>query len=111
MIPFSFWVFSHAAIYLAVPIVFGCLYLIHKYLVIDYLFAKDGSQITSSPVTSSICQATLFYVLLSWYQILPYTSYMTLTHILFLGSFSICVYSLYSEYSSIFERNISNRPF
>ena len=101
MIPFSFWVFSHAAIYLAVPIVFGCLYLIHKYLVIDYLFAKDGSQITSSPVTSSICQATLFYVFLSWYQILPYTSYMTLTHILFLGSFSICVYSLYSEYSSI----------
>lgn len=95
--PFSFWVFSHAAIYLAAPIVISSIYCIHRYFVVDYLFATDAAQVTTSPITSSICQATLFYVFLAWIQILPYTSYMTFSHVLFLGSFFICVYNFYGK--------------
>jgi hypothetical protein len=95
MIPLSFFIFGRMAIYFSLPLVVFLLFIIQKLFIVDYLFAKDTSQIQASSVTSGICQASLLYVGLSWYKIMPYTLYASEYHLLFLVSFIICCYNLF----------------
>ena len=90
MIPISFLIFGKMAIYFSLPIVVSVLFLVQKYVIVSYLFAFDTSQIQASSITSGICQATLFYVGISWCKLLVSTSYF-----LFIASYSICCYCLY----------------
>ncbi|KAI8893637.1 hypothetical protein BC833DRAFT_278272 [Globomyces pollinis-pini] len=100
MIPFSFYIFGKFAIYIALPLIFYILYLVHKHLIVTYLLGGDPSVLAETPLTSSICQATLFYVFISWVLIFKDTAYLFLTHLTFISNFAICCYCLYKGCSS-----------
>jgi palmitoyltransferase len=71
LLPYAFLVLAKFAIYFALPLLFGSIYYLNKFYIVGRLLNGDSSLLPTTPFTSSICHATLFYVLLTWLRILP----------------------------------------
>jgi palmitoyltransferase len=71
LLPFAFLILAKFAIYFALPLLFGSIYYLNKIYIVGHLLKGDSSRLPTTPFTSSICHATLFYVFVTWIKILP----------------------------------------
>lgn len=95
LLPTIFLIVSTLSIYISLPMVLYMLYLIQSTFIVSYVLKGKASAMVATPLTSAICQATIFYTILSWLRILPYTSYLYFYHVFFVVSAAASCYSLY----------------
>ncbi|KAJ3003600.1 palmitoyltransferase akr1 [Thoreauomyces humboldtii] len=91
---FSFYAAAILPFYISIPIIMFLTWLVHAQVIVRYLMAGQRN-LSNTPFLAAIPQATLFYVGIVWLKLLLYTGFLYLEHILFLGLYSLCIYSLY----------------
>ncbi|KAJ3099103.1 hypothetical protein HDU97_003482 [Phlyctochytrium planicorne] len=93
-LPICLWLFARFDWFFSIPLISVVIYLVTAQFIIKYLLAGDMG-LTKTPFLTSVPQATLFYAFFAWLQILPYTSYMFISHILFIVLFATTIYFFY----------------
>ncbi|KAJ3102928.1 Palmitoyltransferase zdhhc17, partial [Phlyctochytrium bullatum] len=93
-LPVVFWFFSSFEWFISVPLTLGFLYLTLGYFAAKVLLGNQPT-FPTTPYLTSVPQATIVFVGLAWFQILPYTSYLFFEHITFLALYFTTVYSFY----------------
>ncbi|KAI8904243.1 ankyrin repeat-containing domain protein [Powellomyces hirtus] len=96
---FSLYAAATLPFYFSIPTICFMAWVVHAQLIVRYLMAGEPN-LVKTPFLTAIPQATLFYVFAVWVKMVPYTGYLYLEHIFFLGFFSVCIYSLYKSVSS-----------